>query len=152
MKLFSAVAIFLGACFLVSLKAAGDAVCPGSQSDSDDGVKSSLTALNLHLSSTKAIPIKKAWEKAFAIELAVRDLTAQIFRYKSYYNEDPAEVTSGEATTIVTKAYQLSVSLERVGSERRPISHAGRIRAYASKMHMELPAPEPDHVTIAHSK
>ncbi len=152
MKLFPSIALFLGVCVLPSLAASGDLGGPGGPTSSDDGVKSSLTALHLNLSSSKAIPVKRAWEKAFALELAVRDVSAQISRYKSYYNEDPSEVASGEAAALVAKAYQLSLSLERAGNEPRPISHASRIRAYAFKMNMVLPAADPDHVAIAHSK
>lgn len=152
MKLFPVLALVLGACMQPSLAVAGDIGNQSVQAVSDDGVRSSLISLQLNLNSPRAIPVKRAREKAFALELGVRDLSAQIARYKNYYNEAPAEVTSGEAAAVVAKAYQLALSLERVGGEQRSISHAERIRAYASKLNMTLPPAETDHVVIAHSK
>lgn len=152
MNLFSALALALGAFLLPSLTVGGETGNQAAQVASDDGVRSSLTSLQLSMNSSRAIPLKRAREKAFALELAVRDLSAQIARYKSYYAEDPAEVTSGEAAAVVTKAYQLSLSLERVGGEQRSISHAARIRTYASKMNLSLPPAETEHVVVAHSK
>jgi len=145
--------LLAGACFLpFTTTVAGDAVENETRSaTSDDGVRASVATLQLSLSSVKAIPAKKAWEEALALELAVRDVTAQIRRYRSYFAEYPSEIVSGEAEALIARAYLLAQSLERLGGPRRNLSHAGRIQAYARTIDVTIPPNDKDHVAVAAS-
>lgn len=152
MKPFPAIALFVGICLLPVSVSADETARPAVPAVSDEGVKSSLTALHLNLSGSKAIPLKKAGEKALALELAVRDVASQVYRYQTYFAEAPLEMTSDETVALIAKAYQMAVVLERTAGQRPLHSHAERIRAYAGKMNVKLPVYEPDRVAVASPK
>lgn len=114
------------------------------ETSSDSGVSAAVVALQLNLNSLKAIPVKGALDKAFTLELAVRDVTSQVWRYRAYYEELPAEVMSGEVETLFTKAYLLALRLEALPGAKGKISHAARIQYYAQKIDLAI-----DKVAVA---
>jgi hypothetical protein len=140
MKRPSAILITLAIFHLQSLQIAGEVSDRAEtiETCTDNGVSAAVVALKLNLNSLKVIPANEALEKAFTLELAVRDVTSQVWRFRSYHEQLPAEVFSGEVETLFTKAYGRALRLETLQGTKRKISHAARILYYSQKLDLSI--------------